>query len=43
MAAEKRVFHVKPIDPRLLRYARATRFFLVVVVGLGVVGAALVI
>lgn len=43
MPAEKRVFHVKPIDPRLLRYARATRLFLVVVVGLGVVGAALVI
>ncbi|WP_093790325.1 thiol reductant ABC exporter subunit CydD [Streptomyces sp. cf124] len=37
------MFHVKPIDPRLLRYARATRFFLVVVVGLGVAGAALVI
>ncbi|QFQ98680.1 thiol reductant ABC exporter subunit CydD [Streptomyces phaeolivaceus] len=37
------MFHVKPIDPRLLRYARATRLFLVVVVGLGVVGAALVI
>ncbi|MFE7764337.1 thiol reductant ABC exporter subunit CydD [Streptomyces sp. NPDC057438] len=37
------MFHVKPIDPRLLRYARATRFFLVVVVGLGVVGATLVI
>ncbi|MDX3131818.1 thiol reductant ABC exporter subunit CydD [Streptomyces europaeiscabiei] len=34
---------MKPIDPRLLRYARATRLFLVVVVGLGVVGAALVI
>jgi ATP-binding cassette subfamily C protein CydCD len=37
------VFHVKPIDPRLLRYARATRLFLVAVVGLGAVGAALVI
>ncbi|MEE1763075.1 thiol reductant ABC exporter subunit CydD [Streptomyces sp. SP18BB07] len=37
------MFHVKPIDPRLLRYARATRLFLVVVVGLGVAGAALVI
>ncbi|MEI5524586.1 thiol reductant ABC exporter subunit CydD [Streptomyces brasiliscabiei] len=37
------MFHVKPIDPRLLRYARATRLFLAVVVGLGVVGAALVI
>ncbi|MGW2049286.1 thiol reductant ABC exporter subunit CydD [Streptomyces sp. NPDC001858] len=34
---------MKPIDPRLLRYARATRLFLVAVVGLGVVGAALVI
>jgi ATP-binding cassette subfamily C protein CydCD len=34
---------VKPIDPRLLRYARATRFFLVAVVGLGAVGAGLVI
>jgi ATP-binding cassette subfamily C protein CydCD len=37
------VFHVKPIDPRLLRYARATRFFLVAVVGLGAVGALLLI
>jgi ATP-binding cassette subfamily C protein CydCD len=37
------VFHVKPIDPRLLRYSRATRFFLVAVVGLGAVGAGLVI
>ncbi|AKJ12117.1 ABC transporter [Streptomyces incarnatus] len=34
---------MKPIDPRLLRYARATRFFLVAVVGLGAVGAGLVI
>ncbi|SER94061.1 ATP-binding cassette, subfamily C, CydCD [Streptomyces sp. yr375] len=34
---------MKPIDPRLLRYARATRVFLVAVVGLGAVGAALVI
>ncbi|MEV0219409.1 thiol reductant ABC exporter subunit CydD [Streptomyces sp. NPDC050704] len=34
---------MKPIDPRLLRYARATRLFLVAVVGLGIVGAALVI
>ncbi|WP_443062188.1 thiol reductant ABC exporter subunit CydD [Streptomyces sp. NBC_00386] len=34
---------MKPIDPRLLRYARATRRFLVAVVGLGVAGAALVI
>jgi ATP-binding cassette subfamily C protein CydCD len=37
------VFHVKPIDPRLLRYARATRFFMLAVVALGVVGAALVV
>ncbi|MFE2300249.1 thiol reductant ABC exporter subunit CydD [Streptomyces sp. NPDC059445] len=34
---------MKPIDPRLLRYARATRRFLVAVVVLGVAGAALVI
>ncbi|MFB7941982.1 thiol reductant ABC exporter subunit CydD [Streptomyces sp. NPDC056049] len=34
---------MKPIDPRLLRYARATRVFLVAVVVLGLVGAALVI
>ncbi|MER5357343.1 thiol reductant ABC exporter subunit CydD [Streptomyces sp. NPDC002785] len=34
---------MKPIDPRLLRYARATRLFLAAVVALGVVGAALVI
>ncbi|WP_406331334.1 thiol reductant ABC exporter subunit CydD [Streptomyces sp. NBC_00203] len=37
------MFHVKPIDPRLLRYARATRLFLAAVVGLGIAGAALVI
>ncbi|MET9087958.1 thiol reductant ABC exporter subunit CydD [Streptomyces sp. NPDC004237] len=37
------MFHVKPIDPRLLRYARTTRLFLVAVVGLGAVGAGLVI
>nr|WP_202122232.1 thiol reductant ABC exporter subunit CydD [Streptomyces sp. BA2] len=37
------VFHVKPIDPRLLRYARATRFFLAAVVVLGVAGAGLVV
>lgn len=37
------MFHVKPIDPRLLRYARATRFFLAAVVVLGLAGAALVI
>ncbi|MFC9245235.1 thiol reductant ABC exporter subunit CydD [Streptomyces sp. NPDC057136] len=34
---------MKPIDPRLLRYARATRLFLAAVVALGLVGAALVI
>ncbi|MFD4631658.1 thiol reductant ABC exporter subunit CydD [Streptomyces sp. NPDC058284] len=34
---------MKPIDPRLLRYARATRFFLVAVVVLGLIGAGLVI
>ncbi|MET9122790.1 thiol reductant ABC exporter subunit CydD [Streptomyces sp. NPDC004528] len=34
---------MKPIDPRLLRYARATRAFLLTVVGLGAVGALLVI
>ncbi|MEV4865691.1 thiol reductant ABC exporter subunit CydD [Streptomyces ossamyceticus] len=34
---------MKPIDPRLLRYARATRLFLAAVIGLGTVGAALVI
>ncbi|MEV0317534.1 thiol reductant ABC exporter subunit CydD [Streptomyces sp. NPDC050658] len=34
---------MKPIDPRLLRYARATRFFLIAVVVLGVAGAGLVI
>ncbi|MGW1622416.1 thiol reductant ABC exporter subunit CydD [Streptomyces sp. NPDC002172] len=34
---------MKPIDPRLLRYAGATRVFLVAVVGLDAVGAGLVI
>ncbi|MGW0565814.1 thiol reductant ABC exporter subunit CydD [Streptomyces tauricus] len=34
---------MKPIDPRLLRYARATRLFLMAVVGLGIVGAGLVV
>ncbi|MEU4255483.1 thiol reductant ABC exporter subunit CydD [Streptomyces fradiae] len=34
---------MKPIDPRLLRYARATRFFLLAVVLLGLVGAGLVV
>jgi ATP-binding cassette subfamily C protein CydCD len=37
------MFHVKPIDPRLLRHARATRGFLAAVVVLGAVGAALVV
>ncbi|ARF56446.1 thiol reductant ABC exporter subunit CydD [Streptomyces gilvosporeus] len=34
---------MKPIDPRLLRHARATRLFLVAVVALGLAGAGLVI
>ncbi|WP_236257892.1 thiol reductant ABC exporter subunit CydD [Streptomyces hygroscopicus] len=34
---------MKPIDSRLLRYARATRFFLAASVALGLVGAGLVI
>ncbi|URN16905.1 thiol reductant ABC exporter subunit CydD, partial [Streptomyces sudanensis] len=34
---------MKPIDPRLLRYARATRFLLLALVLLGLVGAVLVI
>ncbi|MFJ3231320.1 thiol reductant ABC exporter subunit CydD [Streptomyces sp. NPDC086787] len=34
---------MKPIDPRLLRYARATRVFLTAVVALGALGAGLVI
>ncbi|MFC7965974.1 thiol reductant ABC exporter subunit CydD [Streptomyces cinereoruber] len=37
------MFHVKPIDLRLLRYARATRVFLTAMVVLGLVGAALVV
>ncbi|MEV0373072.1 thiol reductant ABC exporter subunit CydD [Streptomyces sp. NPDC050636] len=37
------MFHVKPVDPRLLRYARATRVFLVAVVVLGLAGAGLVV
>lgn len=37
------MFHVKPIDPRLLRYARATRLFLGAVVVLGLAGAGLVV
>ncbi|WP_413115718.1 thiol reductant ABC exporter subunit CydD [Streptomyces sp. CY1] len=34
---------MKPIDPRLLRYARATRFFLAASVALGLAGAGLII
>ncbi|MFD8630603.1 thiol reductant ABC exporter subunit CydD [Streptomyces sp. NPDC059533] len=34
---------MKPIDPRLLRYARTTRLFLGAVVALGVAGAGLVV
>ncbi|MFB7654158.1 MULTISPECIES: thiol reductant ABC exporter subunit CydD [unclassified Streptomyces] len=34
---------MKPIDPRLLRYARATRLFLTAVVVLGAVGAGLLV
>ncbi|MDI3402712.1 thiol reductant ABC exporter subunit CydD [Streptomyces cavernicola] len=34
---------MKPIDPRLLRYARATRLFLIAVVVLGLAGAGLVV
>ncbi|MGK9459898.1 thiol reductant ABC exporter subunit CydD [Streptomyces sp. G6] len=34
---------MKPIDPRLLRYARATRLFLMAVVALGAVGAGLLV
>ncbi|MFD4257016.1 thiol reductant ABC exporter subunit CydD [Streptomyces sp. NPDC058534] len=34
---------MKPIDPRLLRYARATRLFLAAVVVLGAVGAGLLV
>ncbi|MEV4921905.1 thiol reductant ABC exporter subunit CydD [Streptomyces roseoverticillatus] len=34
---------MKPVDPRLLRYAKATRFFLAASVALGLAGAGLVI
>ncbi|MDI9884849.1 thiol reductant ABC exporter subunit CydD [Streptomyces sp. HNM0645] len=34
---------MKPVDPRLLRYARATRLFMATVVALGLAGAALVV
>ncbi|MGC0330883.1 ATP-binding cassette subfamily C protein CydCD [Streptomyces sp. SAI-170] len=37
------MFHVKPIDPRLVRHARATRSFLAAVVALGAIGAGLVV
>lgn len=37
------MFHVKPVDPRLLRYAQATRGFLIAVVVLGLAGAGLVV
>ncbi|MEU6735582.1 thiol reductant ABC exporter subunit CydC [Streptomyces physcomitrii] len=37
------MFHVKPIDPRLLRHARATRLFLILLVLLGAAGAGLLI
>ncbi|MEW2518723.1 thiol reductant ABC exporter subunit CydD [Actinacidiphila alni] len=37
------MFHVKPVDPRLLRYARTTRVFLAGSVLLGVVGAGLIV
>lgn len=37
------MFHVKPVDPRLLRYARSTRLFLGAVVALGLAGAGLVV
>ncbi|GAA2615725.1 thiol reductant ABC exporter subunit CydD [Streptomyces spororaveus] len=37
------MFHVKPIDPRLLRYARSTRLFLGAMVALGLAGAGLVV
>ncbi|NUS13987.1 MAG: thiol reductant ABC exporter subunit CydD, partial [Streptomyces sp.] len=34
---------MKPVDPRLLRYARTTRVFLAGTVGLGLAGAALIV
>ncbi|SHL66811.1 ATP-binding cassette, subfamily C, CydCD [Actinacidiphila paucisporea] len=37
------MFHVKPVDPRLLRYARTTRVFLTGTVALGLVGAGLIV
>ncbi|WP_225844966.1 thiol reductant ABC exporter subunit CydD [Streptomyces sp. HPF1205] len=37
------MFHVKPVDPRLVRYARTTRVFLAGSVLLGAIGAALIV
>jgi ATP-binding cassette, subfamily C, bacterial CydCD len=37
------MFHVKPVDPRLLRYARTTRAFLAASVLLGAAGAGLIV
>ncbi|WP_327289973.1 thiol reductant ABC exporter subunit CydD [Streptomyces sp. NBC_01198] len=37
------MFHVKPVDPRLLRYARTTRVFLAGTVALGLAGAGLIV
>ncbi|CAG6393458.1 Transport ATP-binding protein CydCD [Actinacidiphila cocklensis] len=37
------MFHVKPVDPRLLRYARTTRVFLAGTVLLGLAGAGLIV
>jgi ATP-binding cassette subfamily C protein CydCD len=37
------MFHVKPVDPRLLRYARTTRVFLAGSVLLGLLGAGLIV
>jgi ATP-binding cassette subfamily C protein CydCD len=37
------MFHVKPVDPRLLRYARTTRVFLAGSVLLGLAGAGLLV
>ena len=34
---------MKPLDPRLLRYARSARGYLALTVGLGIVTAALVV
>src|SRR5258708_23872539 len=34
---------VRPVDPRLLRYSRAARGYLVVTIGLGLAGVALVL